>query len=1107
MADYRIELGIGLKDGDFNDVKNKIKSLENDGIKIKLDTNTVDAQIKGIKTQLQGLGNIGIDLGANIKIDSNAAIKSAQQVGQKIGTVVTKSVKQSVNIDDVIDKQVTELMKKFSITGEKGSKSFNAIRQALVECRNELNILKNGNFSIDEEVFGTSAAVDKVTKAIAKQMSAVNDLGDEYIKLANYITEFNDPKKGYKVRVPSAIKQEQGDDYKSNRGSLGIAFNTETGNDFADFVKSLNQDLGQTIDLTKGEAEAFEELVRKVKLGREQRDASKKSQKYIYENLSTEEILEQNGINREEIYADTMSIVSVIDAAEDKIAKASIEATNVVIQNEERKQQEAEETANKYESVAKQVQHSNKLISDSAQSAVDNISSKSIDKAFRVGEGDSLKFKQEMENLVGQWTGGKGELTDIKIDTSSVYDKDTERYIEKIRQAQVTYNNELGETIKKTIAWRQIGTEVKVVDGETMDSPLMGFVEVSGQYSKSLGKTKVQTDAFIKQQKQAVSNLTNQINQLNRAASDQNATRPIKDVSHLDTLKSKYNEVTSAIQRLENASTDTFSDEQNNVRTLISEYKSLVSELRNAENVSSKMKGTDFDSGLDIAKNDLEKFKAQAKDFPQITATVKELDRAIENVGDVSSLNKFNDQLRVARSELAKVKSETTAINRSEKVGINVSGLESKITDLRRISPEIDKFETEIDGAKVSVQSLLSDLKKVNTQGDFSVINSKFKAFSDAAKAAGIAVTETVAKAKSALANDIKLDIELGNFENEMDAMRVKFNSLSDANNELRLSYNATKDAYRAMMNAANTNTGDEVADRERLIQAEKEYAAAIEKTNNLIKIQARADKIANDAEKLADKKTALKLDMANYLKDNSRAAKEFGDEIRRLSSLLDNVNLDDIGVNKISRTFKNLTKEIKNAGKDGLTVFDRLKSKAKEYMTYLSAAEVFMWVEQAARAMFDTVLEIDTAMTGLYRVTDLTAAEYDTLFNNMIDSAKEYGATLNDIINATTDWVRAGFEADTALGLAEVTTMYQHISDLDYDTAAENLITAYNGFKDELNGAFNGDQVAAVEYIADIFNELDNNFAVTSAGLGEALTRSASALDLAGNTIQETAG
>lgn len=33
------------------------------------------------------------------------------------------------------------------------------------------------------------------------------------------------------------------------------------------------------------------------------------------------------------------------------------------------------------------------------------------------------------------------------------------------------------------------------------------------------------------------------------------------------------------------------------------------------------------------------------------------------------------------------------------------------------------------------------------------------------------------------------------------------------------------------------------------------------------------------------------------------------------------------------------------------------------------------------------------------------------------------------------------------------------------------------------------------------------NNYAATSAGIGEALTRSASALDLAGNSIQETAG
>ena len=40
---------------------------------------------------------------------------------------------------------------------------------------------------------------------------------------------------------------------------------------------------------------------------------------------------------------------------------------------------------------------------------------------------------------------------------------------------------------------------------------------------------------------------------------------------------------------------------------------------------------------------------------------------------------------------------------------------------------------------------------------------------------------------------------------------------------------------------------------------------------------------------------------------------------------------------------------------------------------------------------------------------------------------------------------------------------------------------------------------------IIDRFNEVGNNFAITSAGIGEALQRSASALFAAGNTIDES--
>lgn len=720
----------------------------------------------------------------------------------------------------------------------------------------------------------------------------------------------------------------------------------------------------------------------------------------------------RNGIlDMGDVVANVSTSLEQIENAEERIAQASTAASNTINQNEERKQQAYRETSG----------------------VIENL--KTTLETMRVDRSSIDTVIKDMEEL-----GFTATDTSVKMK-----------------------NGGFDITVKGVDSIGRAITEIRHLDSATDEISLV---------DRKITQSLTETDRFVKQQKQAVSNLTNQINQLNRSAIDQNASRPIKDSAHLDALADKYDEITLAIQRMENASSDTFVDEQNNVKALISDYKSLVSEFKNAENVSSKMKGTDFASGLDIAKNDLEKFKAQAKDFPQITATIEDLDRAIEGVGDAASLNKFNDQLRVARSELAKVKSETTALNRSEKVGINVSGLESKIADLQRISPEVDKFEAEIDGAKVSVQSLLSDLKQVNTQSDFSVVNSKWKAFTDAAKAAGIAVTETATKARTALANDIKFDIDVGNFENEIDTMRSKFNSLSDANIDLRNSVELVENAYKEMLAAADANTGDEVADRERLIQAEKEYAAALEKTNNLIKQQARADKANADAIKLQDNRELFQGKIDVWMEKNSAAIKKFGAHLLDLRAKAETA--DQVELNHLEKELLKVDKAADKAGLKMQSLGDQIKSKFKEYMAYFSVAEVFMYVEQGLREMFNTVKEIDTAMTGLYRVTDLTASQYDALFNNMISSAKEYGATLNDIINATTDWVRAGFDADVALGMAEVTTMYQHISDLDYDTAAENLITAYNGFKNELNGAFDGDQVAAVNYIADILNELD---------------------------------
>lgn len=208
----------------------------------------------------------------------------------------------------------------------------------------------------------------------------------------------------------------------------------------------------------------------------------------------------------------------------------------------------------------------------------------------------------------------------------------------------------------------------------------------------------------------------------------------------------------------------------------------------------------------------------------------------------------------------------------------------------------------------------------------------------------------------------------------------------------------------------------------------------------------------------------------------------------------------------QINKEFDIFKKNVKAAGDAGLSVGDRLKVKMKEYASYAAASMGIMEIIQGLKQMAQEVLTVDTAMTELRRVTDLTAEGYDNLYDKMSEAARKNGQILSDSISATADWVRAGFDADVSVKLAEKTAMYQNVSDLGYDEAAENLLTSYNGFKQQFLENYGGDEAAAVEHIVDVLNELDNNFSVTSAGLGEGLARSASALQMAGNTFEQSA-
>lgn len=80
---------------------------------------------------------------------------------------------------------------------------------------------------------------------------------------------------------------------------------------------------------------------------------------------------------------------------------------------------------------------------------------------------------------------------------------------------------------------------------------------------------------------------------------------------------------------------------------------------------------------------------------------------------------------------------------------------------------------------------------------------------------------------------------------------------------------------------------------------------------------------------------------------------------------------------------------------------------------------------------------------------------------------------------------------------MARVSTLYKNVGDgIDVETASSSLISTLQGFH------LGADQAQSV---IDKFNEVGNSYAISSAGIGEALQRSASALSTGNNSLSES--
>lgn len=223
------------------------------------------------------------------------------------------------------------------------------------------------------------------------------------------------------------------------------------------------------------------------------------------------------------------------------------------------------------------------------------------------------------------------------------------------------------------------------------------------------------------------------------------------------------------------------------------------------------------------------------------------------------------------------------------------------------------------------------------------------------------------------------------------------------------------------------------------------------------------------------------------------------------LESLIGKLATGEMSADEFAAAFNNIKSKvqsaegtIKAAGENTKTLGDRLKGLADKFGAWLSVSQVIMQAVRAIKQMVTAVREIDAAMTELKKVTDETNATYDKFLANAGARAKKVGASISDVVTATADFARLGYDIDKASVLADTAIIYKNIGDgiEDITTASESIISTMQAFGIEASNAMS---------IVDKFNEVGNNFAISSAGIGEAMQRSAAAMASANNTIDET--
>ena len=491
------------------------------------------------------------------------------------------------------------------------------------------------------------------------------------------------------------------------------------------------------------------------------------------------------------------------------------------------------------------------------------------------------------------------------------------------------------------------------------------------------------------------------------------------------------------------------------------------------------------------------------KDIADAEKKVKSLnDKLDEAARKRQSSSIVKDQLQETRKKLQAEKDQAEAEDKAAKEA------QKAIQDRIKSQERLAQVEEEIAKKKKKQQEAVNKAAKAN----------EIKNERESMKQAKGKGTDTKIY-RDAVASYAESTAEVQKLQGEINQLEAEYAQLSQAAtvtaDEIAAANDRATKATTELTNAQkrlNKNQSD-------IDAADTKYAAATAEVKTLVPEVQKAEDALNQLiqkkEQLESsfeqsifdeliqelEKLGIKLpDTEHSMEGVEHALDELADKARgEVVSALEGVEkaVEDIETplkqtGQAATNFDQMADSAKHAEQD----MENLKNQVLDFFSITNTIQIF---KNAIRDAFDTVKELDAAMTETAVVTDFSVGDMWEKLPQYSAEATKLGASIKSLYEATTLYYQQGLNSEQAMGVGIETMKMARIANMDAAAATEAMTAALRGFNMEIN------EMSATR-INDVYSELAAITAADTSQIATAMSKTASIAESANMEFETTA-